>query len=430
MTDAHDWARGKPRKKLDPDVCKRLRISEDRVWVVGLLMALELDASPFRLVWASNGSVAKKLGCSPSEVNDAVRVLRECGLLVPVDPRSYTYWDFRSKGKTKLPDATVKRIESGRSIVYRAGWTSSNDRSARREERAYCDAITASIGDLRGKSHEAGSGLYRTLRVAYTGALLGTWKTKDLNTYSGIPERAINKAKKVAGEPIGASRAVSEKPRKIARIHRNRPESPDNTNTNTSSTTTRTNFVSSIRSGFGRTEIPEQRTGSMGWSIFEDDVPSHDPAKTSPNSYLRNRKPFEQWTALDSAKEFRDRYNKLYARLPGETGNVVKISQILGKMRKDFGHGAEVEIKTLELWLANEDDVRRSPQIPAYRKWLASFQRLRPLVEEQLSAGVATYLTPTAFDTVPDLSEASNDFLDEWEDQQTRSWAEQKEASA
>ena len=391
-------------------------------------MALELDASPFRLVWASNGSIAKKLGCSPSEVNDAVRVLRECGLLVPVDPRSYTFWDFRSKSKQKLPDVTVKRIEDARSVVYRPGWTASQDRSERRDERTHCDAITNRVSDLRSAAHEAGSGLYRTLRVAYTGTLLRTWKTSEIAAVSGLSQRAINKAKRVAGEPIRVSEPVAVKPRKIARIRRKGPESPDNTNTSIKSVTTpRTNFVSSLRSGFGRTEIPEQRSSSMGWEMFE--TTTDDSAKTSPNSYLRNQKPYERWTVLDSAKEFRDRYQKLYPRLPGETGNVVKVSQILGKMRKEFGHGAEVEIKTLELWLADEDDVRRNPQVAAYRKWLASFQRLRPLVEEQLSAGVSVYQQPDIFDTTQDQQPESNSFLDEWEAEQERTWAA-KEASA
>ena len=165
----------------------------------------------------------------------------------------------------------------------------------------------------------------------------------------------------------------------------------------------------------------------MGWEMFE--TTTDDSAKTSPNSYLRNQKPYERWTVLDSAKEFRDRYQKLYPRLPGETGNVVKVSQILGKMRKEFGHGAEVEIKTLELWLADEDDVRRNPQVAAYRKWLASFQRLRPLVEEQLSAGVSVYQQPDIFDTTQDQQPESNSFLDEWEAEQERTWAA-KEASA
>ena len=116
------------------------------------------------------------------------------------------------------------------------------------------------------------------------------------------------------------------------------------------------------------------------------------------------------------AKEFRDRYCEQYPANPGEVGNVVELGKILASRRKQFNVDALVEYKTLELWLADVDDHRRNPQMAAWRKWLASFQRFRHQVDEQLSSDRNVYPEGAGRATVADSL--------------TQTWVNQQKASS
>lgn len=101
----------------------------------------------------------------------------------------------------------------------------------------------------------------------------------------------------------------------------------------------------------------------------------------SAKAVSRKDKPLDDWTALDSAKEFRDRFDSLYTSYPGETGDVLKLSKILGAWRNKYGHDAHTEIATLERWLRDTQGIKTRKHIPAYKKWLSSFPYLRVEVE-------------------------------------------------
>lgn len=151
-----------------------------------------------------------------------------------------------------------------------------------------------------------------------------------------------------------------------------------------------------VRKAIDRT-ITFTKEAAVDWDLFgtEDRVPDEGtmPTRSAPKRHMgRKSKPVVEWTPLDSAKEFRDRVVLRRLGAPNDTGNVITLSKILGKMRKQHGYDARVEMAILDLFLSDEERILSAGRnVPVWKKWLASFRDLYFEADEYLARTDSSY---------------------------------------
>lgn len=411
MSAPHDWVVGKHRAKLTDEVCRQHEVDPHTAWVVGFHLACAIQDSEYNRAWPSAESLASEIGVSRRQVERSIAALTASGLFTTVDPvTDKCHYDRLSRRRTTLPGDKQAFIRSKGLRVFRACWTVSSPQSW---DTAW-KAEKKRLGRVRVHHENRSSGPGRTFRVVYTVAILNTLDRKVLAEVTGIGKSGLSKA------ISGFSGVISGTPKVSVASH--------NKYVKDEYTSNRTNYVSSLPGANGPHQPDEEKPGD---SVNPDDLFSSsnrvkDDGSVTGETQNRSRRPSERlprsekeistWSAMDMAKEFRDRYRDKYPAKPGEVGNVVELGKILAARRKQFNVDALVEYKTLELWLADEDDHRRNPHIAAWRKWLGSFQRFRHLVDEQICSAQSVYPVQSGGDT-------SSESL-------TQTWVRQQKASS
>lgn len=107
------------------------------------------------------------------------------------------------------------------------------------------------------------------------------------------------------------------------------------------------------------------------------DLKAQEVSTTRENYHLsRQNRPVCDWSALDSAKEFKFRLLSEYPSVPGDTGNTVQLAKILGRLRREYGHDARLEIEVLAEWLKDASDILvRNVHVPLWKKYLKALQK-------------------------------------------------------
>ena len=412
MSAPHDWVVGKHRTKLTDEVCRQHEVDPHTAWVVGFHLACAIQDSEYNRAWPSAENLASEIGVSRRQVERSIAALTASGLFTTVDPvTDRCHYDRLSRRRTTLPGDKQAFIRRKGLRVFRACWTVSSPQSW---DTAW-KAEKKRLGRARVHHENRSSGAGRTFRVVYTVAILNTLDRKVLAEVTGIGKSGLSKA------ISGFSGVISGTPKVSVASH--------NKDVKDKYTSNRTNYVSSLPGANGphqptteepgESMNPDEMFSSSNRVKDDGSVSAGDPQNHSrrPSERLpRSEKEISTWSAMDMAKEFRDRYREQYPANPGEVGNVVELGKILASRRKQFNVDALVEYKTLELWLADVDDHRRNPQMAAWRKWLASFQRFRHQVDEQLSSDRNVYPEGAGRATVADSL--------------TQTWVNQQKASS
>jgi hypothetical protein len=286
--------------------------------------------------------------------------------------------------------AVFVRVEHDRdSTTYRAGWEISGSFSP-------VDVTRVNVDPELCKQFRVGYD--RVFRVAVTAVVAGTKDVSRLCRITGLASRQVRQALQAAGS-LHTPTVLTIKRTPVRRRDPRTEPVPTPRDQCLQSPTDSSGAKSPKR------DIPEE-TDRKGHPVNPNDMFSaginrnasefgdDDQRKPKTKSASRNAKPLSEWTPMESAQEFRDRFRKKYPMLPGETGNVVQIAKILGAWRKKYNHDARVEMETLDLWLLDDADVKRRRDIPAFKKWLASFVRFRPEVDTRLARKDPSYAPP------------------------------------
>lgn len=362
MSAAHDFVVGTS-PQIDPRACADRRIGYDRVWRVGVVMLSHAHESNGNVMFMSRGYLARLTQMNEREVRDAVAVLEQSGVLARqrfiVTPLG-----------TQNP-----------SVEWLPGWSPSG-------KKLKVDFAAVEVDAAQCKEH--GVGRDRAWRIAYLARVTKNATAEALARLSGIAVRQVRKALNAVGAKVArVAEAV------IEWVLRPDPRHDIRTTNNNTPSQPPTGVVrerARAREGTrrGKNWLRWITGGKiMPWDIFANDdrVPDDDLVPASqlserarklikPSSLPRHERPLETWSPMDSAREFRDQFQKRYPMAPGATGDVVQIAKILGSMRKKYEHDARTEMIVLKRWLDDTNDViRRNPSVDAWRKWLQAFGR-------------------------------------------------------
>ena len=282
-------------------------------------------------VFTGRAYIAERLGINERDVTKALEVLEASGILRRADKQ--------------LRDGSLWP-----SIIWEPGWEVS--RTSHQPLDVEVDK------DLCARE---GIGYDRAWRIAVVAKHLRKTSAAVLAGITGIAERAIRKAAKVLG--LALDRTVKE------RSWKNRL----------------------------------RKVKRMPWDIFAKDYEPDECVtptrlltreKKRPDTKLpRQARPVETWSPLDSAREFKERFLMSCPHIPGSTGDTAQMAKILGKMRKEFGHDARVEMQVLDKFLQDSSYLYRNPHIAPWRKFLSSFYHHYGEAEKNVQRVDSTYMT-------------------------------------
>lgn len=115
----------------------------------------------------------------------------------------------------------------------------------------------------------------------------------------------------------------------------------------------------------GEDRTGDDEIGGFGLLDFEKSEAPSQPAPKRSDPKTRWRRPKPDWTALDVAVEFSYRLSQKYPMLPGLV-NTRNLSTTLSKFRKENGTTAEVELRLMEAFLADDRKHRDAMEKPKF----------------------------------------------------------------
>lgn len=335
MSAVYDMVAGTA-PEIDQQACRERRIGVDRVWRVGVFMFSHLHKDA---VYTRRSYIATSLGINERDVIKAVEVLEVSGIV-------------KRDGRHVHPQGTTWP-----SVHWVPGWDVSPHTHKQLDVEVDVDACA-----------REGIGVDRAWRIAVVAKHLSKTSAAVLASLTGIAERSVRKAARVLG--LVLDKTVKE------RIW--------------------SNIMRPVRNA-------KRRGKRMPWAMFADDYqPDEDVTPTrqlsmSPKNkekgLPRQARPVETWSPLDSAREFRERFLMSCPNIPGSTGDTTQIAKILGRMRKEYGHDARVEMFVLAKFLQESSYLYKNPHIAPWRKFLAAFYHHYNDAEKQVQAVDKTYRT-------------------------------------
>lgn len=372
MTAVYDFVVGKS-PQVDPTIAKEHRIGADRAMVVGIALLSHTNRDTGKM-WPGRERLAEMTGINERDIRTAIKVLEKSGVITrveyPLDAQDgpQRFWVPAWDVSGKVLPVSVRGLTV---------------------DKALCKAKRI--------------GADRVLLVKLLRKL--KWTTKRIAKRLGLSARTLRQALSVLSD------AAPEKPRLRRTKAKNKPQLDPSKGQNgrmdprhEDALTTLVVPISPLRGLTGRTRVEEhpRETGApMTWSVLdnpnsvatEESQPVRGFGKTKKPNQVRRTRDESTWSGLDSAREFRDRCYRQYQLRPGDTGDVLKISKILGKMRGQFGHDARLEMEVLKLFLGNPRNRRPDRKAPMWKMYLASFNEYYDAAERQIKFDDPTYQT-------------------------------------
>lgn len=383
MSALYDFVAGDS-PQIDPEVCKRKRIGVDRVWRVAAFMLEHARNVNDNILWMGRGYLSKELGIHERTIRAAVEVLEESGVL------------------RRVGEAVYPLGSKNYSVQYRPAWTVSKTPLKFRLESVRIDQEEAKRQRL---------GQDRAFRIAVLMKVKGS--TEAVARAIGAALRTVRYAlKAITGVIFRDPRQDKDSNNSLAQVYPPTGDTPEHARerariepTSDPGQVPTDNFFTKLKRKFGGRLMPYE-IFSDGVTMDEGCLPTrqvvrsewaNDRVKHAAKGQPRRNRPLETWTPMDSALEFRDRFLLTYPTAPGSTGSMVQLAKILGKLRKDYGHDARVEMMILDSWLSDAIDVAgRNTHVAPWRKWLASFATYYAAAENR-----AKYVEPE-YQTVAD----------------------------